>query len=299
MPKQAGSIYYRLLEATPFGNELTLAAAAQILEHEQLGEDDAPDILCVGLSANDYVGHAFGPHSLEVQDITLRTDLQLAAFVKLIDSKLNGAPWVFVLSSDHGVAPVPEIAAMMKIPAARNPLGDAKSAQDKIEERLRRELGTPSDGKSYIQHVDYSEIYLQTDLPELAGERLTQAQEIVRSTLLEQPAVADAHTRRELLAAGAGEGLFEQFRLAFNPKRSGEVLFVLLPYMVQGKNTATHGSPWSYDSHVPLVFLGAGIRPGLYDDKVSPGAMAPTLARLLGVESPAQTAVAALVDALQ
>jgi hypothetical protein len=297
LPKAARGPYFTLVGLTPFGNELTLAVSALVIEHENLGQDETPDILCIGLSANDYVGHAFGPHSLEVQDITARTDRQLGGFVDFVDSKLNGAPWLLVLSSDHGVAPIPELAASFKLPAARNPLGSLDALEAKLESRLRAELGPPGEDRHYIQKIEPGEVYLRQEIPELYGQRFSEAQRVVQKALVELPSVAAAHTRDELMGGGSGSRLLGQLRRSFNEGRSGDVLFALTPYSIQGsRNAATHGSPWSYDTHVPLLWLGAGVRRGRYAASVSPAHIGPTVSRVLGQEVPAGSVVEPLIE---
>jgi hypothetical protein len=299
LPDLAGPAYYKAMTLTPYGNDLTLLAARTILQAEKLGQDEVPDLLVVNLSSNDYVGHSFGPQSLEVQDMFYRTDRQLGEFVKFIEDQMHGQPWVLALSSDHGVGPIPEYAASLGLPAARGPLGDLKGVQKRLEENLQRHLGVPAKDGRYVQQVEETEIYLNRELPELAGERFGQAQRIVRDALLELPAIAGAITRDDLLAGGDVPGLVRQFRLSFNPKRSGDVLYVLAPYNIPaGGAAATHGSPWRYDTHVPLLLLGSGVRPGKYTQMVSPAALAPTLARLLKVEDPPACVVDALDEAL-
>jgi predicted AlkP superfamily pyrophosphatase or phosphodiesterase len=293
------ALYYKAMTTTPFGNDFTLSAAKAIIEAEKLGQDDAPDVLAVNLSSNDYVGHLFGPHSLEAQDITYRTDLQLAEFVKFIDQHLGGAPWVLALSSDHGVAPVPELAASRGLPAGRDPLGNVKTLSQKVEAVLRQQLGEPAEGRRYVQEIQDQDIYLNREIPELAGDRFLLAQRVVRDWLVELPGVAVAYTREDLMRMTPSAGLALAFHRTFNPKRSGDVLFGLAPYLINGKIAATHGSPWNYDSHVPLIFWGAGIRAGRHDQRVTPAAMAPTLARLLGIEAPPACSVEALGAALK
>jgi predicted AlkP superfamily pyrophosphatase or phosphodiesterase len=291
LPEQIGKPYYTGVGLTPFGTDITLAVAGLIIEHERLGQDEVTDVLCVGLSANDYVGHAFGPDSLEVQDITARTDRQLASFMAFIQSKLSGAPWVLAVTSDHGVAPIPELAATLKLPAVRNPLGDLRELQSRLEDRLRNRIGTPSAQRSYVQKVDGVGVYLQRDLPELNGDRFAQAQELVREELQRLPHVAAVHTRFELSNADSGDGLSQQFRRAFHPPRSPDILYALAPYCVASSNPTSHGSPWSYDSHVPLFFWGPGVKPGRYTDRVAPMHIGPTLGELLGIGVPAGSAV--------
>jgi predicted AlkP superfamily pyrophosphatase or phosphodiesterase len=301
MPAQPDATYFRLLEVTPYGNELTLAVAQLVVEHEQLGADDVPDVLCIGLSSNDYVGHAFGPHSLEVQDITFRTDRELGRLLRWLDERVGVGRWTIGLSSDHGVGPIPELAMAMRMRAARNPLGDASQLAAKLEGRLRRVLGLTATGKPLVARAEGLEIFLDQTQPELVGERLFAARRIVRQALLEEPSVAVAYTQDELLALPVGgHGLPEQFRLTMHPKRSGDVLFSMVPYVLQGsKNAASHGSPWEYDRHVPLLFWGAGIKPGRYEEPASPGCLGTTFARLLDIEPLAAASVAPLDSVLR
>ncbi|MBX9790216.1 MAG: alkaline phosphatase family protein [Pirellulales bacterium] len=301
MPAQADANYFKLLEATPFGNELTLAVARLLVEHEQLGGDNVPDLLCIGLSSNDYVGHAFGPHSLEVQDVTFRMDRDLGEFMRWLDERIGAGNWTFGLSSDHGVGPVPELAMALRLRGARNPLGDATQLAARLEKRLRNDLGIAASGKPLVARAEGVEIFLDHTQPELIGEKLFAARKIVRQALLEEPSVAIAYTQDELIAMPVGgEGLPELFRRTMHPKRSGDVLFAMVPYVLQGsKNTASHGTPWEYDRHVPLLFWGAGIKPGRYLELASPGCLGTTLARVLAVDPPAAASVGPLDSVLQ
>ncbi|MEO6625714.1 MAG: alkaline phosphatase family protein, partial [Burkholderiaceae bacterium] len=287
---------------SPFGNEVTLYAAGQVLVHEELGQDDVPDILAINLSSNDYVGHSFGPHSLEVQDLTYRTDRQLGEFLRFVEKQLAGKPWVLALTADHGVAPLVQYAKERGLPAARNPLGDLKVLQAKLEAHLRSELKareTDKTDKPLVQKLSENQVYLQQDHPALAGESFLLAQRITRDFLLRESAVVAAVTREQLLAGGGEGKLNAQFRRAFHPRRSGDVLFVMAPYMVPGTSCTTHGSPWQYDTHVPLLLLGPSIKPGRYERPTSPAALAATLSRLLEIESPSAAVEEPLVEAIK
>jgi predicted AlkP superfamily pyrophosphatase or phosphodiesterase len=296
LPDQPGTLYYDQVTKTPWGNDITLSVAKLLVMDEKLGLGAAPDMLAINLSTNDYIGHAFGPYSLEVQDITYRTDRQLGEFFKFVEQHLRGRPWVLALSSDHGVAPIPEHAKKMGLPAARDPLGDLRAFRDQLEAKLQAEFGKSD--KSYVQSFDYGDIYLQRDLPQLQGSNFSSAQKVVRNWLVGHSAIGAAFTRDELLAGNAPGGIALQFQRTFNPERSGDVLFALKPYMISGKTPATHGSPWKYDSHVPLAFVGSMIRPGRFPRTVTPAAMAPTLARLLQIESPPSTSVEPLFEVI-
>ncbi len=294
LPQQAGQLYYDQVTKTPWGNDITLAVAKLLVIDEKLGLGPTPDLLALNLSTNDYIGHAFGPYSLEVQDATYRTDRQLGEFVKFLEQHLDGRPWVLALSSDHGVAPIPEHAKQLGLPAARDPLGDIKALRDELESKLVSEFGTAD--KPYVQSFDYGDIYLNRELPQLQGDKFSAAQRLVRGWLVQHAAVGAAFTRDELLAGSAPGGIALQFQRTFNAERSGDVLFALKPYMIPGNTPATHGSPWKYDSHVPLAFVGPVVKAGRHIRPVTPAAMGPTLARLLQIESPAATAVEPLPE---
>jgi hypothetical protein len=306
--------FVKQLAGGPFGNEVLLQAAAAVLEYEELGQDDAPDMLCINLSSNDYVGHSFGPHSLEVEDMTYRTDRQLGAFVDLINERLAGRPWILAITADHAICPIPEIMQKRGLPAGRDPFGKAndkghyEELSASLDAMLRKALKVPDTQKEpLIQFSTEKEVFLQVDHPAFQGDRLPQAQRLVRDYLLQQPAVAAAATRYQLLYGQGNTKLDQMFRRAFHPKRSGDVLYAMRPYYIYGTAGTTHGSPWQYDTHVPLLLLSQGepgegrvsLRPGKYHANVSPAHLAPTLARLLNVTPPAMCVEEAIEEVLK
>jgi predicted AlkP superfamily pyrophosphatase or phosphodiesterase len=297
LPDKPGKEYYTAMTTSPMGNDYTLLAARALVEAEQLGKRSSTDLLLLNLSSNDYVGHTFGPHSLEVQDITFRTDRQLGDFAGFLGQHLAGAPWVLVITSDHGVAPIPEFAVTLKLPAGRGKF-NREQMQQKIETALTRALGVPSNAAKYVKKIEEGEVYLDHALLELQEGKLPAAERVVRDELLTDPLVAAAFTRHDLIGQLDARGLELQFQRACHPVRSGDILFALAPYQVPKGSTATHGSPWQYDTHVPLLFWGAGIRPGRYETQVTPAAIAPTLAKLLAIEPPAACEVEPLNEAL-
>jgi len=288
---------------SPFGNDHTLEAARAIVVHEELGKDEFPDLLCVNFSSNDYVGHAFGPNSLEVEDITYRTDLQLGAFLRFLDEQVGAGNWTFALSADHGVAPVVEYAVQFKLPAKRNPLGKMADVKQKLEVLLRDRLGVPTNDPPLVQKVEDFHVYLQHDHPvftrnkEDKTDQFARAQDMIRDWLLDQPFVAAARTRAELAAGGDGR-LNQMLQRAWHPRRSGDVMYCLAPYCLSGAKGTTHGSPWHYDTHVPLLLLGSGITQGQHSRPTSPACLASTLAELLNVDYPSANAEQPLREAL-
>jgi hypothetical protein len=182
---------------------------------------------------------------------------------------------------------VPEYAAEIGLPAGRVSGVELKQLEQRIEERLRKQFGSLEKNERYVRKLDDKAVYLDTRLPQLAEPNYVMAQRIVRDALLEEPHVAAAYTREELLGGELSTALGRRFQQTYHPTRSGDVLFCWKPYWLPpGDVPASHGSPWGYDTHVPLAFLGSGIRAGRFNDPVAPPAMAATLARLLGIDPP-------------
>jgi len=293
-----------VLPFSPRGNDMTLDLARLLIAEEKLGTDDDVDLLCVNLSSNDYVGHAFGPYSLEVQDMTYNTDRQLGEFVRHLDAKVGAGRWTLALSSDHGICPIPEMAKLFGLPGRRVGLDHFKELKKSIEAELTKQFGAPQEtGKTYVLNCDSTSLYLNDKLPELAGERFGAAQRIAKRFIAANDAVAVAYTRDELTHGGNDSELFRRMTMAFHPRRSGDVLYCLKPYHIPSVKEApgsgtTHGSPWEYDTHVPVMLLGSGITPGTFDRTVSPPMIAPTLARIAKVDAPSGCAVEPLFEAL-
>jgi predicted AlkP superfamily pyrophosphatase or phosphodiesterase len=291
--------YEGQFNVSPFANELILLSAERLMQFEQLGQDEHPDLLAVGLSPNDLCGHAFDPYSLEVEDMTYRTDLLLGAFKRAIDAHMDGRPWLFVLTSDHGIAPNPAYAADRRLAAKANPLGKTEELRAKIDAALARRFPAPFGEKSYLLKFESNQVYLRRDQPALAGEHFVTAQQIVRDVLLEYTSVAAAATRNDLLAGLGETEMMKKFGRAFHHRRSGDVLFAMQPYFVHaGSSGTTHGAPWRYDSHIPLIFLGAGVKHETVNRKIYVAALAPTVSRLLGLPVPPATDEEALEEAL-
>lgn len=284
---------------SPFGNEVTLEAVRNVIAGEQLGKDEHPDLLCINLSSTDFVGHAFGPHSLEVEDMCYHTDRQLGEFFRWLDDNVGRGKWTFALTADHGVAPIVEYAKQMRLPAKRSPLGKTDEVKAKLESALRQRLAagdSPVKG-ALVQKVEDYQVFLQNDHELLSGRNFAAAQLIVRDWLLSQNDVVAAFTREELVKTGDSK-LFEQVQRTFHPRRSGDVLFVLAPYCVPGARGTTHGSPWHYDTHVPLLLLGCGVKQGRFEREVSPACVAATVAELLQVDYPSANAEEPVREAL-
>ena len=279
-------------QTSPFENEVLVRFAIEAIRQERLGQDDKPDLLAIGFSANDPVGHSYGPDSHEMMDMTLRTDRELERLFGFLEQQIGMERVLIVLTSDHGVAPLPEItrARNPEVRSARiDPAGIAAAA----EEALRTRYGEPRGPAwmtrpAWILYRGWPWLYL--NLPELERRRIAvdEAERVAQEAIRKVPGVArvlaaaELGQRRGNVAPSASE-------LSFYPERSGQLYYELAPYLVVGGSPdgTNHGSPWTYDTHVPLLWLGPGVAPGTYQDPVAVADLAPTLSALLGMGPPA------------
>ncbi|PTL76509.1 alkaline phosphatase family protein [Vitiosangium sp. GDMCC 1.1324] len=280
--EKPGPASYRVFAVSPLSHDLLVQAAKAALEGEGLGRDDVPDILAVSFSGTDAVFHAFGPYSWEMQDSLLRLDQALGELITAAERAAGGrANLVIMLSADHGGAEIPEAWAQAGVPATRiHPVEAAKE----LANELRAQFS-----------VDVTVKLLELDVY-LGGKALESGQvdgaavrRAAAAWLSKQPFAVMAVAKDDLDAAPDIEGLVAPLRRGYYPVRSGDVLFVSKPFHVvsdypRGTN---HGTPYSYDVQVPVVFAGRGVKPGLYHQEIDPVDVAPTLSALLEVGMPA------------
>ena len=278
--------YYSALYTSPFSNELLADFALEAVRVEKLGQRDVPDLLCVSFSANDVVGHMWGPDSHEVLDITLRTDALLARFFKELDTLVGKGNYGVVLSADHGVCPLPEVATSKGAKAAKRI--DAVKIGQGLVAYLREQFKLGEKVQPLIGSLDEN-LYLN---PKAFGDTdIAKVREAAATWLRKQDGIGCCYTRGQLESdAPTDDALLRQARLSFHPKSSGDLL-VLPGYgcLFGGSASATgtsHGTPYDYDTHVPLLVYGPGIKPGKRDNKVSCLASAAILAQFLKVTPP-------------
>jgi predicted AlkP superfamily pyrophosphatase or phosphodiesterase len=268
------------IEATPFGNELLEDFAEKTIENEQLGTHDSTDILALSLSSNDYVGHAVGPDAPEVRDISLRTDLLIGKLLDFIDARLGAGNTLVVFTADHGVAPVPEVNQARKMPGGRL---DSAAITKTISTALSAKFGAGDwflfDGGGFM--------YLNYDTVKKNNADAAEVRRFGADVARGVPHIARVYTRDELLhAEGARDWPGSAVQFGFYGPRSGDLFLLPEPYWMYYATGTTHAQPYSYDSHVPLIFMGPGIKAGVYQQPVTMNDAAPTLAAILGVEKP-------------
>ena len=265
------------IEAMPIGNELIEQFAEKLVAQENLGGHNDTDILTVSFSSNDYVGHAVGPDAPEVHDISVRTDILIGKLMDYLDSRVGAGNVLYIFTADHGVAPKPEVNEARHMPGGRLV---TKTLTDKASAALTARYG---EGKWFTSGTEY----LNLDL--IDSRRLDRAEvERVAAEAMETvPHIARVYTRTELESGSVSEDrIGRAFSLAFFPQRSGELFVLPEPYWMFAATGSTHGTPYWYDAHVPVIFMGPGIKPGTYPEAVAVNDIAPTLSDILGVDTP-------------
>lgn len=279
-----GPGYYAALLPTPFGDALALDFARAAIAGEQLGRDDAPDILAVSLSGHDYVNHRWSAESRMSHDHLLQVDRLLEAFFRDLDATVGRDNYVAVLTADHGFMPAPEHSQALGR-AAGKLSGSGMLAR--VNSELEKQFGVPK----LVAFLSASALVLDRKLLAERGLDPEAVAQAARGALVADAAIAAAYTRGELEGAGRPDApLFDQMRKTWHRERSGDVQYALKPYwmMTSSSSATTHGSPHPYDTHVPILMWGPRWVPaGQVAGRVGVVDIAPTLARLLGVPPPA------------
>ncbi len=278
------------LEATPFANDLVESFTERAIEAEQLGKGPATDLLTVSFSANDYIGHQYGPDSPEVKDLSKQTDKVLDKLFRYVDAHIGMRNVLVVLTGDHGVAPSPEAEAARRMPGGRMPPG---IIQTTVQKALQAKYGP---GPWILSPSEHS-LYLNLDL---IGERKLARAEVTnaaKDAILSIPHVFRVYTYAQLETGSVLPDLIGRLVMnGFNVRRGADLYILLEPYWMFGMQGTTHGSAYGYDTHVPLIFMGPGIQAGRYDQSIAVNDIAPTLATLLRVETPSGSVGRVLVE---
>src|SRR4029453_5132027 len=242
-------------ETSPFENEVLVDFAMEVVRAEQLGGDEDPDLLAIGFSANDLVGHSYGPDSHEVMDITIRTDRLLERVFTFLMQQVGRDNLVIAITADHGVASFPEL-LRTRPPSTNAGRIDPAVIGAAAEQALRTRFGTPRapgwvDRPNWIMNQVWPYLYLNVPALEDRQIKLEDAELVAKQAVQRVPGVAQVLTGAELAQQRAA-GNHSRSELSYDPDRSGHVFYVLAPYLLPTARSegTTHGSPWTYDTHV-------------------------------------------------
>jgi len=298
MPTQLSKPLFSGMITSQYGNELTFDTAERALDAEKLGQHDVPDVLVINLSSNDYIGHQYGPNSPEVMDITIRTDRLLSDFLNHLQHAVPGGidNVAMVVSGDHGVLPIPEESNdVYKTGVIR---GVGNGAVDAVRKALAAKFG---EGQWILGNGLYEQnLYLNRPLAAEKGLKMVDVEQVAADAALTAPGIFAAFGRTQIMTNGIPTYPWRDRVLnGFNTRLGGDLMILEAPgdYAFGGIGTG-HGAVWDYDAHVPILIRARGIRPGNYLNRVHTSDIAPTLCRLLGIESPTGNVGVPLVDTI-
>jgi predicted AlkP superfamily pyrophosphatase or phosphodiesterase len=275
---------FGLLPNTPFGNSLTTEFALEAIRAEQLGKRNVTDFLALSYSSPDIIGHQFGPNSVEVQDTYLRLDREIAALLRFLDGHVGKNNALVFLTADHGAARVPAYLQSLRIPAGTT---EGKAMADSLEVFLGKRFGA---GKWVEQYIN-QQVYLNHALIARGKVDLEEVQEAAAAYLLRQPAVSRTITAKALMRTNWDGSLMGLVEKGFYPRRSGDVIVLLDPEWFEGYGNrphrgTTHGSLFTYDTHVPILWYGWRVNPGESVHRVSITDIASTISAWLNIPQP-------------
>lgn len=272
-----------LVSSTPFSNDIMAEMAIAAIEGENLGSGDTPDLLAVSFSSTDAVGHQFGPASIELQDTYLRLDRTMAKFLNYLDEKFGKDNILLFITADHAVSYVPSYLADQQIPA-----GYVNSKEN--TEALRAFL-TEKYGEDLFLRSSNFDIFLRHDLIDEKGLDHEAVQNDVARFLLSRDGIAGVVTATALMQGEFTKGIRAKIQQGYNQKRSGDVVFWIDAQKTSSSSPrgTTHGSPWAYDTHVPMHWYGWTVPAGSSSHPVYIPDIAPTVATFLKIIFPSGT----------
>jgi len=271
---------YSAFKTTPFANSYTFDFAKAAIENEKMGKGLVTDFLAVSISSTDYIGHAFGPNSIEIEDTYLRLDRDIADFLTYLDKTVGVGNYLFFLTADHAVAHIPGFLDEHKIPAGN-------FNDDNMARRINAAVDSAFGVKKAIQAVMNYQVYLNTNLLEKEGKDVVAVKKLVIKILKEEDFVVSAFATEDMVTAVLPATQKEMMINGYNPKRSGDIQFTAKPgYFDGGTKGTTHGLWNPYDAHIPLLWFGWKVKAGKSNREVYMTDIAPTVAAMLQIQMP-------------
>ena len=274
---------YGAIASTPHGNTLTWEMAKAAIDAEQLGKHSVTDFLALSFSSTDYVGHSYGPNSIEIEDTYLRLDKTLGDLLTYLDTKIGKGQYLVFLSADHGVSPVPGFLTENKLPGGVfNENGWMTTMNTALKERYGNE-------RLIVSMYNY-QVHLNNKLIDSAKLDRAAIKDYIIKYLEVQKGMAQIYDIERIMEIPINSKVRERFANGYFPRRNGDIQLIAEPNWIEGGNTGTtHGSWYPYDAHIPLLFYGWNIRAGKLNRETYMTDIAPTVAALLKIEMPSGT----------
>lgn len=271
-----------VLRVSPYGNNLVCDFAKRAIEKEALGKDGITDFLAISFSSTDYIGHNFGPRSIEIQDTYLRLDETIAEFLNYLDATVGKNNYLVFLTADH--------AGAENVTHLKDNKYQVNNISYKNVESDLKEFSKATFGEDLILKYDSFNVFFDKDLIKTKALDFNKVKQSFKDFLYTKEYVKRVYTEEEVLASSSNDELLGFISKGFDPTQNGELYFVYKPgYMEYGITGTTHGSPYSYDTHVPVIFYGWHIKKGASHDKKVITQIAPTVSQLLKITMPNST----------
>ncbi|WP_308993859.1 alkaline phosphatase PafA [Mariniflexile litorale] len=271
---------FDIIKSTAYGNSIVADFAIAAIKGEQLGQDDDTDVFAISFSSTDYVGHKFGVNSKEIEDTYIRLDKDLERIFKMLDTTVGKDAYTVFLTADHAAVDVPSYLKSVKIPAG---YVDTKIQKEKLNQFMESRFKS----SSLIESISNNQIFLDRNKINELGLNLDDVQQAIVNEMITYKYIDKAYTATVMNSTSFTTGIEALLQNGFSQKRSGDVLFVYdAAYISYSKTGSTHGSGFDYDTHVPLLFFGKGIKHGENLKKTEITDIAPTMSALLGISFP-------------
>ena len=283
---------YSKISSTPWGNTLTAELAKAAVIAEKLGQGSATDFLAVSFSSPDYIGHSFGPNSWENVDDYVRLDQELGKFFQFLDERLGSKSYTVFLTADHAVAHVPGFLKENRIPGG---LLDMSGMMKDMNLQIKQRFGIDN----AIASIMNEQVYLSRKRMDTAKADVMEIKNFIVQYLMKEENITHAFASDDILITPLPASIREMYANGFHPSRSGDVIFIPKPgYFIGGNTGTTHGSPFQYDTHIPMLWYGWGIKKGSSQRMVYMTDIAPTVAAILKLQAPSGNVGHVLQEAL-
>ncbi len=274
--------HFDLIKETPYGNSLLKEFAIAAIEGEELGQRDFTDFLAISFSSPDYIGHKYGPDSKEIEDTYLRLDLEISELLNYLDKALGSGNYTLFLTADHAVVPVPAYLKSLKVPAG---YFDYTAFREYLNNLTMRYYEVPH----LVENVSNNQLFFNHKVMDSLDLDANLVAEKLSKDIINYDGIYKVVTAKTLQTSDFQSGIMNYVQNGYNQKFSGDIMMVPNPGIISTyheDNGTTHGSGYAYDTHVPIMFYGKGIRSGRSRDYVEIIDIAPTISNLLQISYP-------------